>query len=210
MGFYMKGVGRSGLPEYLLLFRKPPTSTEKQYADDPVAHSKQEYSRGRWQIDAHAFWRSNGNALVSQRLYDYRAHVRHLEEIDEAGTLPATFFLDPPISHSEWVWDDVTFMRCLNAEQTQKQLRNHICPLPLDIVERTIELYSKPGDLVLDPFAGLFTVPYVALRRGRRGYGIELNRDYFESGVGYCQAAEQQALAPTLFDLVAAEAEPAA
>jgi DNA modification methylase len=198
----------NGLPEYLLLFRKPPSSNEKQYADDPIVHEKEEYSRARWQVDAHSFWRSNGNALVGKQLfYDYHDHVSFLEERDAAGNLPAIFFADPPLSHSEWVWDDVTFMRCLNSEQRRKQLENHLCPLPLDIVERTINLYSNEGDLVLDPFAGLFTVPYLAVKMNRYGYGVELSGDYFESGVDYCRAAEREALAPTLFDWVALEAE---
>ncbi len=54
-----------GMPEYLLLFRKPPTSNEKSYADNPVAKSKQKYSRSRWQSDAHGFSRSNGNRRLT-------------------------------------------------------------------------------------------------------------------------------------------------
>jgi DNA modification methylase len=73
-------------------------------------------------------------------------------------------------------------------------------------VTRTIHLYSNEDDLVLDPFAGLFTVPYVAIQQGRRGYGIELNDEYFRSGVDYCRRAERKALAPTLFDYVAQQA----
>jgi DNA modification methylase len=77
----------------------------------------------------------------------------------------------------------------------------HICPLPLDIVSRVIRLYSNPGDLVFDPFAGLFTVPYMAVKMGRRGYGVELSETYFNDGVGYCKDAELEANAPTLFDV---------
>jgi hypothetical protein len=49
-----------GLPEYLLLFRKPQTSTASARADEPVTKDASEYSLGRWQVDAHAYWRSNG------------------------------------------------------------------------------------------------------------------------------------------------------
>src|SRR6185437_13127493 len=44
-----------GMPEYVLLFRKPPTDASNGYADVPVAKSKTEYSRGRWQTDAHGY-----------------------------------------------------------------------------------------------------------------------------------------------------------
>lgn len=188
----------SGLPEYLLLFRKPPTLKDTARADEPVARDKAQYSRGRWQIDAHAFWRSNGNVIVP---YDYVEHFKHLEELDEKGHLPASFFCDPPASISEHVWDDITFMRCLNSSQTQRKRQNHVCPLPLDIVERVINLYSNPADIVLDPFAGLFTVPYCAIKLGRIGWGIELNDQYFADGVRYCKDIEASSSAPTLFDL---------
>ena len=55
-----------GCPEYILLFRKLPTDTSKAYADVPVVKSKDEYTKGQWQIDAHAFYRSDGNRLVSK------------------------------------------------------------------------------------------------------------------------------------------------
>ena len=191
----------SGLPEYLLLFRKPPTDNTNARADEPVTHDKEEHTRGRWQIDAHALWRSCGNFLIARDVYNYEAHVQRLEDLDEKGNLPASFFCEPPQSHNDWVWDDVVFMRCLNANQAGRKAENHICPLPLDIVERVIRLYSTPGDVILDPFAGLFTVPYVAIQLGRFGHGIELSNRYFADGVQYCQDMEQKVLAPTLFDL---------
>ncbi len=54
-----------GMPEYLLLFRKPPTDSSNGYADQPVIKNKAEYSRSRWQVDAHGFHRSSGNRLLS-------------------------------------------------------------------------------------------------------------------------------------------------
>ena len=196
----------SGLPEYLLLFRRPPTSASTAYADEPVTKSKNGYSRARWQVDAHAFWRSSGNRLLlPDEAYDYEAHVARLEVKERANNLPASWFHEPPVSHHPDVWTDVQFMRTLNSNQSRKRSENHLCPLPLDIVERSIRLYSNEGDLVLDPFAGLFTVPYVAIKLGRRAYGIELSETYFADGVTYCEQAEVQALAPTLFDWLAVQ-----
>ena len=80
----------------------------------------------------------------------------------------------------------------------------HVCPLQLDIVERIIERYSNPGDVVLDPFGGLMTVPEVAVKMDRFGVGIELNPGYFQDGVGYCESAEAEIEQPTLFDLMEA------
>jgi DNA modification methylase len=55
----------AGLPEYLLLFRKPPSDTSNGYADDPVIKDKANYTRSRWQIDAHGFMRSNGDRYLA-------------------------------------------------------------------------------------------------------------------------------------------------
>ncbi len=82
------------------------------------------------------------------------------------------------------------------------QLQMHLCPLQFDIVERIINRYSNPGETVLDPFAGLFTVPVTAVKMRRKGYGIELNPDYFSDGLGYLQAADANMSMPTLFDFV--------
>ncbi len=196
----------SGLPEYILQFRKPPTSSKNAYADEPVTKDKEDYTRARWQVDAHAFWRSNGNTpLMPIELYEYEEHIGRLETLDNKGALPASFFMEPPTSHSSWVWDDVIFMRTLNSEQSKKKLENHICPLPFDIVERTIKLYSNEGDLVLDPFAGLFTVPLVAMKLDRVAYGIELNPEYYQAGLRYCENVQREKMMPTLFDLLLTE-----
>lgn len=81
------------------------------------------------------------------------------------------------------------------------------CPLPFDIVERAIEQYSMPGETVYDPFAGIGTVPYMAIKSGRHGIGVELNPTYFLDAAAYCAAAEREISMPTLFDLI--DSEPA-
>ncbi len=199
----------SGLPEYILLFRKPPSDNNNQRADEPVLKSKIEYTRARWQIDANQFWCSNGNVLVDQdafSIYDHEAHVARLEKLESTGNLPSRYFVEPPQSNNEYVWTDVNYMHGLNANQARRKVEQHICPLPIDIVRRFIRLYSNEGDLILDPFAGLFTVPYVAIQMKRMAYGIELSPTSFADGVKYCKEAEHGVLAPTLFDLAGIEA----
>jgi DNA modification methylase len=65
-----------GMPEYLLLFRKPPTDSSNGYADEPVLKNKANYSRSRWQIDAHGFARSSGNRLLMPEDLDGVPHER--------------------------------------------------------------------------------------------------------------------------------------
>ena len=177
-----------GCPEYLLLFRKLPTDRSKAYADVPVKKSKEDYTRAQWQIDAHAYWRSSGDRLLAK-------------ELDQEGRLPATFMVCAPGSWTDGVWDDINRMRTLNTSQRLKKREMHICPLQLDIVERAINRWSNPGDTILDPFGGLMTVPYMAIKMQRCGVGIELNPDYFRDGVGYLQEADEAGKMFTLFDL---------
>ena len=213
-----------GCPEYILLFRKQQTDHSKGFADERVTKSKEEYTRAQWQIDAHGYWRSSGNRLVSkeelenisvdnlqsvyrkysrENVYSYEEHVALAKKLDEGGKLPATFMVVAPGSWNQMeVWDDINRMRTLNTTQSRRRAQMHVCPLQLDIVERIINRYSNPGEVVLDPFGGLMTVPMTAVKMNRRGYGIELNPDYFRDGVGYLQAAENEIEEPTLFDFM--------
>ena len=215
-----------GCPEYILLFRKLPSDTSKAYADQPVSKRKEDYSLARWQVDAAGFWRSSGDRRVApeelaalpigkisgrykelsrRHVYDYHGHVNTAEALLQVGKLSKTFETLPAQSWSPWVWDDIHRMRTLNTTQSQRRQQMHVCPLQLDIVERVIERYSSPGDLVLDPFGGLMTVPETAVKMGRYGYGIELNPEYYADGVEYCRSAEAQVGQPTLFDLLEVE-----
>ena len=185
--------------------------------------TKEEYTRAQWQIDAHGYWRSSGDRLLTKEellrfpvsdlqrvyrkysresVYSYEDHVALAKQLDEDGRLPATFMVVAPGSWNDAVWDDINRMKTLNTTQSQRRQALHVCPLQTDIVERIINRYSNPGDVVFDPFAGLFTVPYMAVKMGRYGIGTELNTDYFRDGVGYLQSAEAQREAPTLFDFV--------
>ena len=215
-----------GCPEYVLLFRKLPTSREKAYADTPVTKDKEDYTRAQWQIDAHAYWRSSGDRMVTKEelarapvdklqqlyrqfsrdsVYSYEEHVALAKKLDTEGRLPATFMVVAPGSWTDEVWDDVNRMRTLNSKQVQGGRQMHVCPLQLDIVDRLINRYSNPGETVYDPFGGLMTVPVEAVRLGRDGIGTELNPDYFRDGVGYLQEVDAQRDVPTLFDLVEAQ-----
>ena len=213
-----------GCPEYILLFRKLPTDRSKAYADEPVTKSKEDYTRAQWQIDAHGFWRSSGDRLITkdelmradvsklqalyrkysrETVYNYAEHVELAKKLDEDGHLPATFMVVAPGSWTDQVWDDVNRMRTLNTAQSQQNRVMHVCPLQLDIVDRLINRYSNEGDLVLDPFGGLGTVALEAIKAKRRGYTIELNNDYFRDAVGYLRDYEDTSCQTmSLFDLI--------
>lgn len=240
----------AGMPEYIMLFRKPPTDRSNGYADVPVVKEKPlcddsgaatefdsktnwkqpvpgtGYSRAIWQFDAHGFTRSSGNRLMSSdeilnlpheklyklwkersidTIYNFQEHVRIAEELDHAQRLPATFMLLPPHSSHPDVWTDVARMRTLNMTQAAQGHEMHLCPLQFDIVDRLITQFSNRGETIFDPFSGLGTVPYCALKLGRKGLGVELNTSYFRDSAEYVKAAAAEAAVPTLFDLFQAE-----
>jgi hypothetical protein len=85
-------------------------------------------------------------------------------------------------------------------------LREKICPLQFDIVDRLIERYSNKGEVVYDPFHGLGTVGVRAIRAGRLARGSELSAAYFLDQVHYLRAAEQEFSMPSLFDFEELEA----
>lgn len=217
-----------GCPEYILLFRKLPSDTSNAYADEPVTKSKDVYTRGQWQLDAHAFWRSSGDRLMTKEeilntptkrlgeiyrkysqssVYSYDEHVQLANELDKDNRLPATFMVIAPGSWNCDVWDDIVRMRTLNADQKRRDLQLHVCPLQLDIVERIINRYSNEGDIVLDPFGGIGTVALTAMKMKRYGVSIELNNGYFRDSVGYLQSYEDNIDQPTLFDFTESEEE---
>lgn len=230
-----------GMPEYLLLFRKPPTDMSNSYADIPVLKSKQDwddaekqwrnpngYSRSRWQIDAHGYARSNGNRPLLpeeiqdlkhhqifkmfrkyslENIYDFEAHVKLGEALEEKRRLPVTFMLLQPQSWHPDVWTDITRMRTLNGAQSAKGKIMHLCPMQFDIAERVIAQMSNPGDVVFDPFAGLGTVPMMAVQLGRFGVGTELSANYFTDSCYYIESAAKKRLTPTLFDIAEEETE---
>ncbi|ODT50283.1 DNA methyltransferase [Devosia sp. 63-57] len=227
----------NGLPEYLLIFRKPPTDNSNGYADKPVAKGKREwkaghwtdndgYSRARWQLDAHGYMPVSGNRLLTgdelrsldanviyklwkayqlNAVYDFEHHVTIAEELEQHGSLPSTFMLLPPHSKHDDVWSDVARMLSMNTLQAQAGREMHLCPLQFDIIDRCIAQYSEPGETVFDPFGGLMSVPYRALKLKRRGRAVELNPGYFVDGCAYVKAMEDELAMPDLFGVMEIE-----
>lgn len=239
-----------GMPEYLLIFRRPPSDTINSYADTPVVKNPPQslnkegglmpfkrkapqapgtgYSLARWQVDAHAFTRSSGDRLLTPEelldldhaamfklfrdyslssVYDFEHHVRLGEALAAKMLLPVTFMLLQPQSWHPDVWSDITRMLTLNGAQHAAGREMHLCPLQFDIVDRAIEQWTMEGETVYDPFGGLMTVPYRALKLKRKGLATELNTGYFLDGVKYCESAEREMNMPTLFDTLPAAEE---
>jgi len=120
-----------------------------------------------------------------------------------------------PVTHSrdefsldQWqhwaspVWMDTIQTKVLNSRFKGDKDEKHICPMPLDLIERCITLYSNPGDVVLDPFNGIGSTGYQAVKMGRKYVGIELKPEYARQAAKFLEQAEGNAA--SLFDLQSA------
>lgn len=197
-----------GMPEYLLLFRRPHTATAEggQWSDDRIdSLTDDAYGLPRWQLDANSFWRSSGHRSLmpwETNGYDYAAHVEYLEELDRRIELGRAHGQPLPVD-SEWVWWDIQRIAVLNGRVAKEsEDEKHIAPLQLDLIERCITRWSNPDDIVLDPFAGIGSVPWQALKMGRRGLGIELKRSYYELARRFLDDLELQQAQPNFLHLI--------
>lgn len=78
------------------------------------------------------------------------------------------------------VWMDINQTRTLQYQNARAEDdERHICPLQLDVIERAMQLWSAPGDVVFSPFMGIGSEGYVALQMGRKFIGSELKESYF-------------------------------
>lgn len=100
------------------------------------------------------------------------------------------FHVDKWQQYASPVWMDIKQSRTLQyMSARESDDERHISPLQLDVIERAIDLWTNPGDLVFTPFLGIGSEAYVALQMGRRACGSELKRSYFELAVRNCREA---------------------
>lgn len=110
------------------------------------------------------------------------------------------------VSNDEWikwaepVWWDIRETNTLNERLGREDTdERHICPLQLDFIDRCIRLWSNKGELVFDPFGGLGSTPYEAVKLGRKGMSIELKHSYWVESVKLISQLDKQLNTATLF-----------
>lgn len=166
---------RQGMPDYLIVFRKWPVE-----GGTPVIQSRKvgdyigENAPEEWEIRPNKRSRENNYSIAVWQRY------------------------------ASPVWMDIQQTNVLNYEQAKDPNDSkHICPLQRDVIARCIDLWSNKGEIIFDPFAGIGSTAYEAVRMGRRGVGIELKESYFNSAIKFCERAEVEAGRPTLWDYAA-------
>lgn len=114
--------------------------------------------------------------------------------------------IHPDINNDEWIewarpiWYNIRESRTLNASTAREANdERHICPLQLETIERCIKLWSNQTEMVFDPFGGIASTGFEALRLNRKFTGIELKPSYWKVGVTNLRQAEAMMRAETLF-----------
>lgn len=168
-------MSRQGLPDYLVVMRKPGENPER------IAHTPETFPVELWQRYASPVWATSRGEIDG--FVEFETPNR--DNPDKNGIYPGdTLQKESAREHND---------------------ERHICPLQLPIIERAINLWSNPGDVVFSPFAGIGSEGFVALKQGRRFIGSELKRSYFDQARLNLKTAETAATETELFPEMAAK-----
>ena len=131
------------------------------------------------------------SAMCRQGIADYLVTFR--KPGDNAKPIKhtnETFPVEKWQNYASPVWMDINQTNTLNKRSAKDERdEKHICPLQLDVIERAIDLWTAPGDVVFTPFMGIGSEAYQALKMDRNAIGIELKESYFEQAVNNCDNA---------------------
>lgn len=131
------------------------------------------------------------SAMCRQGLPDYVVTMRKPGENKKMiAHTHESFPVDVWQRYASPVWMDIRQSNTLQRKSARDDKdERHICPLQLQVIQRCLELWTAPGDIVLDPFAGIGSTNYVALRMRRRTIGFELKESYYKQAVRNCNMA---------------------
>lgn len=157
-------MSRQGIADYLIIMRKEGQN------EDPVTGAFDYYVGNDVPDDFEPIVRKDGSTIYTMK---------------NAAASP----IDIWQRYASPVWMDIRQNNTLQFKTARESDdERHICPLQLDVIERAIQLWSKPDDLVWSPFMGIGSEGYVAVQNGRRFIGAELKKSYFDLA---CRNMEQ-------------------
>lgn len=158
-------MNRVGMPDYMLFFRKDGENPDR------IEHC------------------APGDTKAAMDIA--RKWLDHMRRLGLASKVPDDELLQELVAHAEFdvyewqklaspVWMNIQQGNVLNNYRMGRAAddEKHVCPLQLDVIENCLRLYSKPGDVVLDPFNGIGSTGYVAIKMLRRYIGFELKAEY--------------------------------
>ncbi len=164
----------TAIPDYLLIFRK---GGENQV---PVTHP------------AGLFHYAGAKPILEFSTTRERSMLEKYGEFEhiKARFGHSTDGATNKLGHVIWqryassVWDDIRSNNVLQFKESREEDdEKHVHPLQLDVIDRIVELYSNPGEVVLTPFMGVGSEVYSPVSMGRKAIGIELKESYFKQAI---------------------------
>lgn len=173
-------MSRHGIPDYFVTMRKPGANEE------PIAGKLAGYIGDDHTMDHYAA--------------DYEA-IRMPQQHSVMSATDTRQSIDIWQRYASPVWMDIRQSRTLSREDAKDDKDGrHICALQLDVIERGIQLWTNPGDIVATPFGGIASEVYCAVKMGRFGVGCELKERYWDVGKDNIDAAAVEVGQKSLFD----------
>lgn len=185
----------TAMPDYVLVF------TKKGENKVPVTHKFGiNHYAGETPILPNilrAWNNANNSNLNADQLW------KHLNAINEDDKITK-------LNHYIWqryassVWDDIRIDNVLPFRDSKEEDdEKHVHPLQLDVIDRIVELYSNPKEVVLTPFMGVGSEVFSPVSMGRKGIGIELKDSYYKQAILNMKQVKGRFIqheSPTLFD----------
>lgn len=178
-----------GMPEYVLVMRKNASGV---HIGEPVPHAVAKWGDERYEADARRIAEEDAKRLLVAGMIEGWDDTL-LSELAEAAKFP----LDQWQEWASPVWMSTQQTGVLNSRFKADRDEKHICPMPLDLIERCLTLYSRPADVVLDPFNGIGSTGYQAIKMRRKYLGVELKPEYAKQAARFLK--ESEASQNTLF-----------
>jgi len=174
----------TAMPDYVLVF------TKKGENKVPVTH---EFGMNHYAGETpilpnilRAWNNANESNLNEEELWE------HLNKINESDKITK-------LNHYIWqryassVWDDIRIDNVLPFRDSKEEDdEKHVHPLQLDVIDRLVELYSNPNEVVLTPFMGVGSEVFSPVSMGRKAIGIELKSSYFKQAILNLKEAEKR------------------
>lgn len=155
-------MNRVGMPDYMLFFRAPGENPDRIEHAAPGDTAAALPIAKKWLAEMHR----QGLASATPSDAALAEMIKHVEfDVYEWQRLASP------------VWMNIQQGNVLNRMKADGD-EKHVCPLQLDVIENCLRLYSKPGDVVMDPFNGIGSTGYQAVKMGRRYLGFELKPEY--------------------------------
>lgn len=158
----------TAIPDYLLIFKKIGENETK--VTNPLG-----------------FKRYYGSMPLTPAMEEKYGKWEHILETYKNATNKGDDHLKNKLSQIIWqryassVWDDVRNDNILPFKDSREEDdEKHVHPLQLDVIDRIVELYSNPGEVVLTPFAGVGSEVFSPVSLGRKAIGIELKDSYYK------------------------------